>query len=138
MSTDLQLRHDIPSIRLTSLKLKIPETQNDSLSDESCTVQIDDYEQEIGNCHTPTSSEYRIPEIIICPPAPKKQRQSVPSCKRKLSEFDFVELVARDEIDTFFKSSFEFINQKNKRCSSCKSDDSDLNVVIWLMKLEFR
>ncbi|KVI06853.1 cyclin-dependent protein kinase inhibitor SMR1-like [Cynara cardunculus var. scolymus] len=118
MSTDLQLRQDLPAIRLTSLKIKLPESlpQLDSTSEESCTIQLE--EQQLEECRTPTSPEHRIPQIITCPPPPKKQRISGPSCKRRISEFQFFEIVARDEVESFFRSSYEFINQNsntNKR-----------------------
>ncbi|KAI3518645.1 hypothetical protein L1887_07452 [Cichorium endivia] len=57
---------------------------------------------------------------MLCPPPPKKQRLSAPSCRRRVSEFDFFEAVARDEIESFFKSSYELIDQQsstNKRRS---------------------
>ncbi|KAI3758198.1 hypothetical protein L6452_05751 [Arctium lappa] len=120
MSTDLQLRQDLPAIRL---KIKLPESlpvQLDSTSEEeSCTIQLE--ELEIEECRTPTSPENRIPQIITCPPAPKKQRPSGPSCKRRISEFQFFEIVERDEVESFFRSSYEFINQnsitnKRRRC----------------------
>ncbi|XP_071713665.1 cyclin-dependent protein kinase inhibitor SMR3-like [Rutidosis leptorrhynchoides] len=121
MSTDLQLRHDLLPIRLASLKIKVPETQiSESLSEDSCTLQLDEDDE---TCHTPTSSKNRIPSIVICPGAPKKPKQSVSGCKRKVSEFDFVEFLAREEIDMFFRSSFELINQKNKRRCSNSSNN---------------
>ncbi|KAI3705511.1 hypothetical protein L1987_75750 [Smallanthus sonchifolius] len=100
MSTDLQLRQDLPAIRLTSLKIKLP--------DESCIVQL-----EVEECQTPKSPRHQIPEVTECPPAPKKQRLAAPSCKRRISEFEFYEIVARDEIESFFRSGFEFISQNS-------------------------
>ncbi|KAI3761753.1 hypothetical protein L1987_52175 [Smallanthus sonchifolius] len=118
MSTDLQLLRDLPPIRLTSLKIKLPDTPPAPV--ESCTVQLSE-EEEVENCQTPTSSEYKIPEITTCPSAPKKQRLPVPSCKRRISEFELFEIVARDEIESFFKSGYEFINRNSitnkRRCS---------------------
>ncbi|KAK9070265.1 hypothetical protein SSX86_010665 [Deinandra increscens subsp. villosa] len=118
MSTDLQVLRDLPAIRLTSSKIKLPAspTRSNSASDESCTVESE--ELEVEECKTPKSSEHKIPEITTCPPAPKKQRTSSPSCKRRISEFEFFEIVARDEIESFFKSSYGLINQNsvtNKR-----------------------
>ncbi|KAI3508744.1 hypothetical protein L1887_23757 [Cichorium endivia] len=120
MSTDLQLPQDLPAIRLTSLKIKLPESPPplDSTSEESCTIQLED--QEVEECRTPTSVEHRIPITVNCPPPPKKQLPSAPSCRRRLSEFDFFEAVARDEIESFFRSSYELIDQqsntKKRRC----------------------
>ncbi|KAI3776681.1 hypothetical protein L1987_46469 [Smallanthus sonchifolius] len=119
MSTDLQLLRDLPAIRLTSLKIKLPAIH--PAPEESCTVQSSEEEEEVENCQTPTSSEHKIPEITTCPPAPKKQRLSAPSCKRRISEFELFEIVARDEIESFFKSGYEFINRNSitnkRRCS---------------------
>ncbi|KAJ0456862.1 putative cyclin-dependent protein kinase inhibitor SMR [Helianthus annuus] len=124
MSTDLQLpNNNLPSIRLNPIKIKLPEsssstTENDSSS--SCTVESEKLglETVLEECQTPTSSEHKIPEIMTCPPAPKKQRMYVPSCKRKISEFELFEIVAPDEIQSFFNSSIEIIDRNsvtNKR-----------------------
>ncbi|KVI05065.1 cyclin-dependent protein kinase inhibitor SMR2-like [Cynara cardunculus var. scolymus] len=111
MSADLQFRlQDLPAIQLSSLTLKLPPPQQES-SEESCRTQSEQVEE----CVTPTSPEHRIPEILSCPPPPKKQRHSAPSCKRRLCEFQFFEVVAREEIDSFFKSSYEFINQESSK-----------------------
>ncbi|XP_023757036.1 cyclin-dependent protein kinase inhibitor SMR1 [Lactuca sativa] len=122
MSTDLQLRQDLPAIKLpASLKIKLPASPPlmDSTSEESCAIQLED--QEVEECRTPTTIQHRIPQLNTCPPPPKKQRPSAPSCRRRLSEFDFFESVARDEIESFFRSSYEIINQqsstKKRRCS---------------------
>jgi len=101
MSTDLQF---LPLINSSSLQINLPL----STSDESYTIQLIEQQQ----CQTPRSPSHTIPEITVCPPAPKKQRRSAPSCKRRLSEF---EIVARDEIESFFKSSYEFIDQIRPR-----------------------
>lgn len=54
---------------------------------------------------TPTSKESKIPEILTCPPAPKKPKPFV-SCKRKLlDEFQFFE-VSNEDMDAFFRSTF--------------------------------
>ncbi|KAI3734664.1 hypothetical protein L6452_14139 [Arctium lappa] len=115
MSADLQFRlQDLPAIQLSSLTLKLPPPQQES-SEESCRTQSEQVEE----CVTPTSPEHRIPEILSCPPPPKKQRRSAPSCKRRLCEFQFFEVVAREEIDSFFRSSYELINRdssKKRRC----------------------
>nr|XP_043616008.1 cyclin-dependent protein kinase inhibitor SMR2-like [Erigeron canadensis] len=116
MSTDLQL----PEIemKLTPIKIKLSESppiiddSNSTTSDqESCTVQSElEEEEELESCTTPMSSENKIPEIFTCPPAPRKIRHFIPNCKLKISEFEFFEIVASDEIDSFFNTSFEFIN----------------------------
>ncbi|CAI9296182.1 unnamed protein product [Lactuca saligna] len=112
MSADLEFRlQELPAIQLTSLTLKLPSTEQES-SEESCRTQSEQVEE----CVTPTSPEHRIPEILSCPPAPKKQRHGAsPSCKRRLTEFQFFEVVARDEIDSFFKASYELLNRNSSK-----------------------
>lgn len=70
-------------------------------------------ERESEQCRTPSSPGNMIPAIHSCPPAPKKQRPSAVSCKRKLVFFD--QVVARDEIDSFFKQFSIDVNSK-RRC----------------------
>lgn len=70
-------------------------------------------ERENEQCRTPSSPGNMIPAIHSCPPAPKKQRPSAVSCKRKLVFFD--QVVARDEIDSFFKQFSIDVNSK-RRC----------------------
>ncbi|XP_076942391.1 cyclin-dependent protein kinase inhibitor SMR2-like [Bidens hawaiensis] len=117
MSADLQFRlqdlRPVTPVQLPSLELNIPPSDNES-TDESCIIQS---EEEVDICVTPTSLEHRIPTVLSCPPPPKKQRRTARACKRRISEFEFFEAVARDEIDSFFKSSFEFIESKRRRCS---------------------
>ncbi|KAJ9553654.1 hypothetical protein OSB04_017699 [Centaurea solstitialis] len=108
MSTDLQqfrLNDLPPAIQLSSsLTLKLPEPSDES----SCRAQSE------SECVTPTSPENRIPEILACPPAPKKQRRSAPSCKRRLCEFQFFEVVAREEIDSFFRFLSSFSSNRSE------------------------
>ncbi|XP_076918715.1 uncharacterized protein LOC143579228 [Bidens hawaiensis] len=98
MSTDQQLRQpDVPAIQLPPLKLNVPPPQAEE-------------------CVTPTSPEHRIPATVACPPAPKKPRRV---CNRRLREVHFVEIVARDEIDSFFATYFELIEQNSSRKRRC-------------------
>ncbi|KAK9064051.1 hypothetical protein SSX86_017923 [Deinandra increscens subsp. villosa] len=113
MSADLQFRRqDLPPIQLSSLTLNLPPPENES----SCRIEPENSEEE---CVTPTSPESRIPAVLSCPPAPKKQRRAAPSCKRRICEFQFFEVVAGDEIDAFFRSSYEFINQNSSKRRRC-------------------
>ncbi|KDP43943.1 hypothetical protein JCGZ_05410 [Jatropha curcas] len=101
-------------------------------------VEEDDGDQEtVSNeqeeCKTPTSSDHKIPVSRSCPPTPRKKRPEPQLMflhnKRKLHENDFFEDTHRDEIDSFFRSSFElagieFIDEscrstKKRRCRSC-------------------
>ncbi|KAI8524188.1 hypothetical protein RHMOL_Rhmol13G0130500 [Rhododendron molle] len=58
-------------------------------------------------CRTPTSQPHRIPKTRTCPPAPRKQG-SVFSPERKMPELNFFENTRREEIESFFQSSFDF------------------------------
>ncbi|GFQ00335.1 hypothetical protein PHJA_002177500 [Phtheirospermum japonicum] len=56
-----------------------------------------------------------IPAILSCPPAPRKPPPSR-RCKRKMcDELEFFEIVATDEIDTFFRVAEKSINAGAKR-----------------------
>lgn len=80
----------------------------------STSKKEEEEEEESGQCRTPNSPGNMIPVILSCPPAPKKQRTSVVSCKRKLVFFD--QVVARDEIDSFFRQfAIDVVNSK-RRC----------------------
>ncbi|GFZ14608.1 hypothetical protein Acr_24g0007980 [Actinidia rufa] len=102
MSTDLEIppQFQLPTIRI------IPNSQ---LSNAAAAIPAPN---SCDECHTPTLLEHKIPEILICPPAPKKPRNRVISSKRKL---EFFEIVARAEVDSFFKFSFGLIDAK-RRC----------------------
>ncbi|KAF1878765.1 hypothetical protein Lal_00047437 [Lupinus albus] len=61
---------------------------------------------EIDSCRTPTTKESKIPEIVSCPPAPRKPKALV-SCKRKLmDEFNFFEDTNKEDMEAFFRSTF--------------------------------
>ncbi|XP_071687007.1 cyclin-dependent protein kinase inhibitor SMR2-like [Rutidosis leptorrhynchoides] len=109
MSTDLQFRQ-LPAVihQLPSLKVSISQLQHES-SSSSAT------DSDQSECSTPTSPEHRIPAILTCPPPPKKQRKFIPSCKRRLHRELFFEVVAGDEIDSFFKHSYELINKNSSK-----------------------
>ncbi|KAL8218302.1 hypothetical protein R6Q57_021675 [Mikania cordata] len=115
MSADLQFRQqNLPPIQLSSLTLNLPPPEHESPK-EACIIQS----EQLENCETPTSPKHRIPAVLSCPPAPKKQRHASPSCKRRLCEFQFFEIIAGEEIDSFFKSSYEFINQNSSKRRRC-------------------
>uniref|UniRef100_A0A7N1A1K9 Uncharacterized protein n=1 Tax=Kalanchoe fedtschenkoi TaxID=63787 RepID=A0A7N1A1K9_KALFE len=79
-------------------------------SGENCCLKSSDGSNK--SCHTPKSDANKIPKTLTCPPAPKKPaRRAVLSCKRKLMpEFEFFEADRRQEVDEFFRSSFERIS----------------------------
>ncbi|KAM7532328.1 hypothetical protein LguiB_035738 [Lonicera macranthoides] len=114
-STDLQFRPEFLEIRLPSIK--ITSTSQLPSDNNSATIQT---EADSDECHTPKSPKNMIPKILNCPPPPRKQRP-VASCKRKL---EFFETVAREEVESFFRSSFERIDFNSqaviKRRCPCK------------------
>ncbi|XP_042477320.1 cyclin-dependent protein kinase inhibitor SMR2-like [Macadamia integrifolia] len=139
MSTDLELQHSLPEIRLRPIStaaaaaaaaVEEVETQQPSPNEaiENSVNHrdgrggdvIEEEKEEEEECRTPTSEDHKIPVMRSCPPAPKKQRK-VASCKRKLSdELYFFEIVGRDEVESFFRSSSSF-NIKKRCCSNSKS-----------------
>lgn len=77
--------------------------------------------------HTPTEDENKIPTTLTPPPAPRKpviKRKGI-ACKRKLfgeinHQVSHHQIVNKEEVDAFFKSSFESLAGKSamivKRC----------------------
>nr|XP_004496149.1 cyclin-dependent protein kinase inhibitor SMR2 [Cicer arietinum] len=136
MSTDLHIHHQLPKLRISSadqipdhvhamsstviappeIKIKSEiqiqieiekEDENESQSESEAVVGavVADGENE-ESYRTPTSKESKIPEIMTCPPAPKKPKPFV-SCKRKLmDEFQFFEVSNNEDMDAFFRSTF--------------------------------
>ncbi|KAJ4837385.1 hypothetical protein Tsubulata_029282 [Turnera subulata] len=127
MATDLELcQLGLPNIRISPIKTRqtlqscgggkenISSNRSNFIKQETTTCGVD---VDGDGCRTPTSEEHKIPAILSCPPAPRKPRRGV-SCKRKLSEFDFFEIVKREEVDRFFQSAFE--TTAKRRCRPCK------------------
>jgi hypothetical protein len=78
---------------------------------------VDDQEE----CRTPTSSDHKIPTIRSCPPTPRKKVQ-VFAHKRKIPEF--FDTTNKDEVESFFRSSFEVpsrVNQSRPMKRRCRS-----------------
>ncbi|OAY38921.1 hypothetical protein MANES_10G053200v8 [Manihot esculenta] len=113
MSTDLELGQDLLSIEVPPIKIQTPGSCSNSKD-----INVDVIQQENGDecCRTPTSEEHKIPDILCCPPAPRKPRRRMILCKRKLLEFDeFFEIVNRQEVESLFRSSSEVIAAAKKR-----------------------
>ncbi|KAG6410086.1 hypothetical protein SASPL_128134 [Salvia splendens] len=94
MSADLELR--LPIIKLRN---SASEIGRDDLNHEVICRS----EEEEG-CQTPRSPRHMIPAVLRCPPAPKKRRRAA-ACKRRLFELDFFKVVAREEVDSFFRGA---------------------------------
>ncbi|KAG6760656.1 hypothetical protein POTOM_033831 [Populus tomentosa] len=80
-------------------------------------IQVDDQEE----CKTPTSGDHKIPAVQSCPPTPRKKMQ-VFEQKRKLPEF--FETTNNDEVESFFRSSFEIstrVNESRPMKRRCRS-----------------
>ncbi|KAH7547814.1 hypothetical protein JRO89_XS14G0019600 [Xanthoceras sorbifolium] len=108
-STNLQIRHDLSEIGFPEIRIRtsvMTYTTKAAAGGESGGG----VDQLVEACRTPTSFENKIPQILTCPPAPRKPKRKVAalSCKRKLlDEFQFFEIANREEVESFFRSSFE-------------------------------
>ncbi|KAL4342494.1 hypothetical protein GQ457_08G011280 [Hibiscus cannabinus] len=98
MSTDLGLLQDSAKTKLPKLNIEIPNQSGEESKDPAGGSN--------SECSTPTSEESKIPAVLSCPGAPRKPRKTFVSCKRKLSEFQFFEILNRDEVDAFFQAGF--------------------------------
>ncbi|KAI3716531.1 hypothetical protein L1987_67470 [Smallanthus sonchifolius] len=78
------------SSRTTLKKKKLQETINDM--DDQITSTI--------GCTTPKAQKYRIPEVLTCPPAPKKRR-IVSTCTLRRTPISFFD---PPDIELFFAS----------------------------------
>ncbi|RQO85153.1 hypothetical protein POPTR_001G212300v4 [Populus trichocarpa] len=96
---------------------KIPTIQSCPPTPPSIDQAVDDQEE----CRTPTSSDHKIPTIRSCPPTPRKKVQ-VFAHKRKIPEF--FDTTNKDEVESFFRSSFEVpsrVNQSRPMKRRCRS-----------------
>nr|XP_011469403.1 PREDICTED: cyclin-dependent protein kinase inhibitor SMR2-like [Fragaria vesca subsp. vesca] len=114
-TTGLDLCQDLPSLMrsLPSIKIQTPKPQQPQPQD---SITTNDAVLEDECCRTPKSEASKIPAVVTCPPAPRKPRRAAGSCKRKLTELQFFEVVNRDEVEAFFGSTGLF----NKRSCPCK------------------
>ncbi|KAI9156915.1 hypothetical protein LWI28_014056 [Acer negundo] len=121
MSTNFQIRtNNLPEIRLPEIRIRTSVlNSNKTKAAAGCGGGGGELLSE--GCRTPTSVENKIPEISTCPPAPRKPKRKVAdvSCKRKLfaQEFQFFETNNREEIETFFRSSFDQISDSSSSSS---------------------
>ncbi|KAJ4720684.1 cyclin-dependent protein kinase inhibitor SMR1-like [Melia azedarach] len=116
MSTDLQFCRDFPKIRLSPIQ--ILKKQQCSNTTEEDTIGSKVQEKDNESCTTPKSEENKIPAILCCPPAPRKPKRRTVSCKRKLAdEMQFFEILNGEEVDSFFRSSFELQDMKRRNCT---------------------
>ncbi|KAG6758559.1 hypothetical protein POTOM_038918 [Populus tomentosa] len=99
MSTDLELLQDLPRIQVRPA-VKIETLQSCGATDDNKAI-IQQENSETDDCQTPKSEEHKIPAVLSCPPAPRKAKRNI-SCKRKLTEIDFFEIVNREEGITVF------------------------------------
>ncbi|CAK9176201.1 unnamed protein product [Ilex paraguariensis] len=112
MSTDLEFRLDLLEIRIPAIKITSSQS-SDVTDDDKSLIPIE--KSSLGHedgCQTPKSPQNLIPQILSCPPAPKKARP-LASCKRKLCELQFFEMVAGEEVESFFRSSFRPVELKS-------------------------
>ncbi|KAG2674563.1 hypothetical protein I3760_13G142700 [Carya illinoinensis] len=69
--------------------------------------QQEDNDEEIS-CRTPTSRDHQIPTIKSCPPTPRKQPRAFLQKRKWTETLHFFETTRREELESFFRSSFEF------------------------------
>ncbi|KAL6555929.1 hypothetical protein OROGR_005217 [Orobanche gracilis] len=83
----------------------------------SCISSGKKEEGEEEDCHTPKSPRHMIPEILSCPAPPRKPTARTRPCKRRSSvQLQFFEIIARDEVETFFRMTERNINGAKRRC----------------------
>ncbi|KAF9684810.1 hypothetical protein SADUNF_Sadunf04G0157300 [Salix dunnii] len=117
MSKDHMNQRDLPEL------LQSAPQDHEQEGGEIGLRDADDQEQ----CRTPTSSDHKIPTIQSCPPTPRKKVQ-VFAHKRKLPEF--FETTNKDEVESFFRSSFEIpsrVNQSRPRAMLFPPDKWERN-----------
>ncbi|XP_022139169.1 cyclin-dependent protein kinase inhibitor SMR1-like [Momordica charantia] len=134
MSTDLDLRRTLLGIvRRPASKLQISNPRpSTSMADGGGVVDqkersSSDDGAEDQCCRTPTSVENKIPALLQCPPAPRKRKRP-PTCRRRLMELEFVEIVSREEIEPYLASSFEHEDRvKSAKRSFCSIEMAKAN-----------
>ncbi|OVA19473.1 hypothetical protein BVC80_9057g50 [Macleaya cordata] len=149
MSTDHEFRpaadHQLPnmsSIQRRPIDVQV-RRQSSVATACSCSGEINndhhqillenkDEEEDDECCRTPKSKENKIPVMVSCPPAPRKKRPPVVSCKRKLSDdqlqlFEFIshEQVAVEDSRLFELSNSVLLLKKRRRSDfhACQPSD---------------
>ncbi|OIV90595.1 hypothetical protein TanjilG_01676 [Lupinus angustifolius] len=122
MSTHLHQPHrQLPNPHISTIQINNSPSSDETISIISPTISQLSKEPELkkktqnhvektgtddDSCRTPTTKESKIPEIVSCPPAPRKPKALV-SCKRKLmDEFKFFEDTNKEDMEAFFRSTF--------------------------------
>ncbi|ONK63965.1 uncharacterized protein A4U43_C07F20730 [Asparagus officinalis] len=76
--------------------------QSPSANQDEKAKEEEEAEDTEEACRTPTSNESKLSSVpLTCPPAPKKARSYNSGCRRRLSEFDFLE-VSSEELEKLF------------------------------------
>ncbi|RDX72980.1 Cyclin-dependent protein kinase inhibitor SMR13, partial [Mucuna pruriens] len=78
-------------------------TPTTSSSSSSELTKCCDNEEDV--CSTPKGKRFRIPEVLTCPPAPKKRRVAI-TCSSKRSPIAFF---ASPDIELFFFSAIKTV-----------------------------
>ncbi|XP_050208816.1 cyclin-dependent protein kinase inhibitor SMR1-like [Mercurialis annua] len=107
---DLEFRQDSPRKQVPFIKNEQLEQSCSSSNENKVEIQQQNNEED---CTTPTSDENKIPPVVICPPAPRKPKTMMGSCKRKL---DFLEIVKREEVESYFRSNFDVLAKRRCPC----------------------
>ena len=100
-----------------SEQLLLVKSADDDDGDHDDDEEEEEEKEKYKYCRTPTSDDQKIPKIQSCPPTPRKQASQN---KRKFSELQFFESTARQEVESFFRSTFQQLTSHNykKRCKS--------------------
>ncbi|KAK8641381.1 hypothetical protein V6N13_010789 [Hibiscus sabdariffa] len=82
---------------------------------------VEEEEEEEEECKTPTWSDQKIPSTRSCPPTPKKKARAKFALKRKLSELHFFETTRREEVESFFRSNWDWEASRHFKRRRCRS-----------------
>ncbi|KAJ0953084.1 putative cyclin-dependent protein kinase inhibitor SMR [Helianthus annuus] len=116
-----------PRRTLKKKKKMVQETNSLLCSDHDTVLNLNKMDEinSIG-CTTPKAQKYQIPEILTCPPAPKKKPRLVSSCTLRRSPISFFD---PPDIEVFFASHLASIYN---HVHTPKEREGDRSVSVWL------
>ncbi|OIW01719.1 hypothetical protein TanjilG_05172 [Lupinus angustifolius] len=91
MSTGLQLHHELPNLRVDIEMDKTP-PYDDNINMSPIITKSNEVKMIQNDVNrTPTSRESKIPEMVLCPPAPRRPKSLVSRKRKHVDEFQFFE-----------------------------------------------
>ncbi|KAL8227229.1 hypothetical protein R6Q57_017061 [Mikania cordata] len=92
--------------KMNKKKKKIHDQDSDSdsfklCSNDSVLINVDEISSSSTGCTTPKAQKYRIPEVLTCPPAPKKRKLVSSSFTLRRTPISFFD---PPDIELFFAS----------------------------------